>query len=106
MRPGQPDRKKHRSQRLHASIARAVRRTREGPARNRIRVGTSSAAARQRRQNKSFHAHVRQICMSSGGEATGEVRRSSRWAASTRCVNLLLAKDPPCKAAAAGKLID
>ena len=34
--------------------------------------------------------------MSSGGEATGEVRRSSRWAASTRCVNLLLAKDPPC----------
>ena len=35
--------------------------------------------------------------MSSGWEATGEVRWSSRWAASTRCVNLLLAKNPPCR---------
>ena len=35
--------------------------------------------------------------MPSGWEATGEVRWSSRWAASTRCVNLLLAKNPPCK---------
>ena len=34
--------------------------------------------------------------MPSGWEATGEVRWSSRWAASTRCVNLLLAKNPPC----------
>ena len=34
--------------------------------------------------------------MSSGWEATGEVRWSSRWAASTRCVNLLLASNPPC----------
>ena len=65
-----------RRQRLAAGAG--VRRTREGPARNRIRVGTSSAAARQRRQNKAFHGHVSQICMSSGGEATGEVRRSSR----------------------------
>ena len=35
--------------------------------------------------------------MSSGWEATGEVRWSSRWAASTRCVNLLLASNPPCR---------
>ena len=35
--------------------------------------------------------------MPSGWEATGEVRWSSRWAASTRCVNLLLAKNPPCR---------
>ena len=34
--------------------------------------------------------------MPSGWEATGEVRWSSRWAASTRSVNLLLAKNPPC----------
>ena len=34
--------------------------------------------------------------MPSGWEATGEVRWSSRWAASTRCVNLLLASNPPC----------
>ena len=37
--------------------------------------------------------------MPSGWEATGEVRWSSRWAASTRCVNLLLAKNPPCRPA-------
>ena len=96
MRPGQPDRKKHRSQRSHASIVRAVRRTREGSAPTRIRVGTSSAAARQRRQNNSFPAQISRIYSSSGGEATGEVRWSSRWAASTRCVNLLLASNPPC----------
>ena len=35
--------------------------------------------------------------MPSGWEATGEVRWSSRWAASTRCVNLLLAENPPCR---------
>ena len=35
--------------------------------------------------------------MPSGWEATGEVRWSSRWAASTRCVNLLLASNPPCR---------
>ena len=35
--------------------------------------------------------------MSSGGEATGEVRWSSCWAAGTRFVNLLIAKDPPCR---------
>ena len=68
-------------------------------ARTRIRVGTSSAAARQRRRNKGFHAQIRRICMPSGWEATGEVRWSSRWAASTRCVNLLLAKNPPCRSA-------
>ena len=33
--------------------------------------------------------------MSSGGEATGEVRWSSCWAAGTHFANLLIAKDPP-----------
>ena len=43
--------------------------------------------------------------MPSGWEATGEVRWSSRWAASTRCVNLLLAKNPPCIPSAALPLL-
>ena len=44
--------------------------------------------------------------MPSGWEATGEVRWSSRWAASTRCVNLLLAKNPPCTSIAGPKLLE
>ena len=35
--------------------------------------------------------------MSSGGEATGEVRWSSCWAAGTHFANLLISKDPPCR---------